>query len=77
MKVCTGAHGFTTAELGQRLRALESKRSPFAEPVKEKGAHWVLPELVAEVGFTEWTSTANCAIHASLDYGTTSWPGQS
>jgi ATP-dependent DNA ligase len=28
---------------------------PFADPVRERGAHWVDPELVAEVGFAEWT----------------------
>jgi bifunctional non-homologous end joining protein LigD len=29
---------------------------PFAgAPVRERGAHWVRPELVAQVGFTEWT----------------------
>jgi bifunctional non-homologous end joining protein LigD len=54
-KVGTGYDTRTLFELGQQLRALETNRSPFAEPVKEKGAHWVRPELVAEVGFTEWT----------------------
>ena len=54
-KVGTGYDTLTLIELGTRLRALETKTSPFAEPVKEKGAHWVRPELVAEVGFTEWT----------------------
>ena len=28
---------------------------PFAEPVHEKGAHWLRPELVAQIGFSEWT----------------------
>ena len=54
-KVGTGYDTRTLLELGAKLRALEMKRSPFAEPVSEKGAHWVRPELVAEVGFTEWT----------------------
>ena len=54
-KVGTGYDTRTLLELGAKLRALEMKRSPFAEPVREKGAHWVRPELVAEVGFTEWT----------------------
>ena len=54
-KVGTGYDTYTLMELGKQLRALETNRSTFAEPVKEKGAHWVRPELVAEVGFTEWT----------------------
>ena len=29
----------------------------FADPVREPGSHWVRPELVAQVGFTEWTPT--------------------
>lgn len=29
--------------------------SPFAERVREPGVHWVAPELVGQVGFTEWT----------------------
>lgn len=30
--------------------------SPFAERVRERDAHWVAPELVAQIGFTEWTT---------------------
>ena len=26
-----------------------------ADPVRERGSHWVRPELVAQVGFSEWT----------------------
>ena len=55
-KVGTGYDTRTLLELGKQLRKLETKDSPFAEPVREKGAHWVRPELVAEVGFTEWTN---------------------
>jgi DNA ligase D-like protein (predicted ligase) len=55
-KVGTGYDTLTLIELGNRLQSLETDRSPFAEPIREKGAHWVRPELVAEVGFTEWTS---------------------
>ncbi len=54
-KVGTGYDTRTLLELGQRLREMEMPSSPFAEPVKERAAHWVRPELVAEVGFTEWT----------------------
>jgi bifunctional non-homologous end joining protein LigD len=51
--------GFTTATLRalhRRLRPLEVPRSPFADRVPgATRAHWVRPELVAEVSFTEWT----------------------
>jgi ATP-dependent DNA ligase len=51
--------GFDTETLMQLRRKFERRavaRSPFTEEVvKEKGAHWVRPELVAQIGFTEWT----------------------
>ena len=54
-KVGTGYDTQTLIELGEQLRTLETTTSPFVDPVREKGAHWVRPELVAEVGFAEWT----------------------
>jgi ATP-dependent DNA ligase len=57
-KVGTGFSTSTLESLGTRLSALEQKESPFApgsvKPVP-KGVHWVRPELVAEIGFAEWT----------------------
>ncbi|RJQ56310.1 MAG: DNA ligase D [Actinobacteria bacterium] len=57
-KVGTGFNERVLRELGERLRRLEQKESPFANevprPLRNK-AHWVRPELVAEVAFTEWT----------------------
>jgi bifunctional non-homologous end joining protein LigD len=55
-KVGTGFDQRTLAELGKRMRALEQERSPF-EPFKPipPGARWLRPELVAQVGFAEWT----------------------
>jgi bifunctional non-homologous end joining protein LigD len=55
-KVGTGFGRSTLAELGAQLRKLESKDNPFAEvhPIP-RGTHWVKPELVAQIGFTEWT----------------------
>lgn len=44
------------ASLSKRLEPLERKTSPFANPPKtDTTAHWVKPELVAEVAFNEWT----------------------
>ena len=55
-KVGTGFDDATLAELSGRLADLRVPESPFADPAEiGRGARWVRPELVAEVGFTEWT----------------------
>ena len=54
-KVGTGFDRRTLTELSARFRDLAADRSPFAEPVHEKGAHWLRPQLVAQIGFSEWT----------------------
>ena len=55
-KVGTGFDQHTLSDLGKRLRELERDDPPFAQvhPIP-RGTHWVEPELVAQVGFTEWT----------------------
>jgi bifunctional non-homologous end joining protein LigD len=55
-KVGTGFDHHTLQTLGQSMRELEQDESPF-EPFKPipPGTHWVRPELVAQIGFTEWT----------------------
>ncbi|HET9102688.1 MAG TPA: non-homologous end-joining DNA ligase [Solirubrobacteraceae bacterium] len=57
-KVGTGFDAASLRSLGRRLRGLEQADSPFAEPgaIRERGVHWVSPELVAQLAFTEWTS---------------------
>jgi bifunctional non-homologous end joining protein LigD len=51
--------GFTEdshAALWKQLHALETKRSPFYSEVEStRPLHFVKPELVAEIRFTEWT----------------------
>jgi bifunctional non-homologous end joining protein LigD len=56
-KVGTGYNAATLAELGARLRKLETSKSPFvdAQPIP-RGTHWTRPKLVAQVGFAEWTT---------------------
>ena len=56
-KVGTGYTGETLRQLGARLRELHSAQSPFvdARPIP-RGTHWTRPELVAQIGFAEWTS---------------------
>ncbi|MFO7653688.1 MAG: DNA ligase D [Candidatus Krumholzibacteriia bacterium] len=57
-KVGTGFTEASRASLGERLAGLERKTSPFRDPPREpaKRVHWVRPELVCEVEFTEWTT---------------------
>ena len=51
--------GFDERELervSKLLKARETKQSPFADKIESnETAHWVRPELVAQVRFTEWT----------------------
>jgi bifunctional non-homologous end joining protein LigD len=56
-KVGTGFDTETLHSLGTQLRALERNDPPFAHPqaIRERGVSWVQPELVAQIGFTEWT----------------------
>jgi DNA ligase D-like protein (predicted ligase) len=54
-KVGTGFDHRMLTDLSIRFRDLHADRQPFAEPVREKGAHWLRPELVVQIGFSEWT----------------------
>jgi bifunctional non-homologous end joining protein LigD len=55
-KVGTGFDHRVLQDLGKRLRDLERDKSPFdaVHPIP-RGTHWVEPELVGQIGFTEWT----------------------
>ena len=54
-KVGTGFTERVLADLHGALLRLERASSPFGSKVAERKAHWVEPELVAEVAFTGWT----------------------
>jgi DNA ligase D-like protein (predicted ligase) len=54
-KVGTGFSNQLLLQLHEDLLAREVTDSPFADPVREKGAHWARPELVGAVVFREWT----------------------
>ena len=55
-KVGTGFTEKVLQDLRRTLEAREQKTSPFAAGTGlPRKAHWVKPELVAEVAFTEWT----------------------
>ena len=56
-KVGTGFTQKTLADLHARMLPLERPESPFAgKPPVRKGAHWLMPKLVAQIGFSEWTT---------------------
>ena len=55
--VGTGFNDAELARVAKLLRAREVPESPFADRFRTpERQHWVKPELVAEVRFTEWTS---------------------
>src|SRR5262249_22086356 len=55
-KVGTGFTSRMAVELRRRLEALGSPTCPFVKrPQGATRTHWVRPELVGEVEFTEWT----------------------
>lgn len=55
-KVGTGFDTSTLRALRRDLDRLSRLDPPFHGTVRERGTqHWVRPELVAQVGFTEWT----------------------
>ncbi|HVV21836.1 MAG TPA: non-homologous end-joining DNA ligase [Pseudonocardiaceae bacterium] len=54
-KVGTGFDTPTLRSMRKRLGPMTESRSPFADQVKEPRVHWVRPELVAQIGFAEWT----------------------
>ncbi|WP_017917876.1 DNA ligase D [Burkholderia gladioli] len=57
-KVGTGFNETTLRTIFGQLKPLETKRSPLANPPRgheAKGAHWVRPELLAEVAYAQMT----------------------
>jgi bifunctional non-homologous end joining protein LigD len=56
-KVGTGFDSSTLTSLLQAMAGLEQPRPPFDRGKLPRAAvHWIRPELVGEVGFSEWTS---------------------
>jgi bifunctional non-homologous end joining protein LigD len=58
-RVGTGFSGAVLRDLERRLKRLAQKAPPFSNKVTGRAVgrvHWVKPELVAEVAFSEWTS---------------------
>jgi len=51
----TGFNQSKLKEIWELLKEREVTRSPFYGPVDARKVHWVKPELVAEVKYSEWT----------------------
>ena len=58
-KVGTGFDDATLKELRSKLDKMERKTSPFKTAPKFPATHWVTPELVAQLKFTEWTDSGS------------------
>ena len=61
-KVGTGFGEPVIRKLLPKLRAIETRTSPFAagaKPPRQRDMHWVRPELVAEIEFAGWTGDGN------------------
>ena len=56
-KVGTGFDERTLRRLHDELTAIEQDKPPFDQgDLPRHGVHWTRPELVGEVGFSEWTT---------------------
>ena len=57
-KVGTGFDEDTLHRLHEKMKSLEIEHPPFVtDDLPHSSVHWIHPELVAEIGFTEWTSS--------------------
>ncbi len=55
-KVGTGFDAAALAQLGDELERRERRSPPFSDAdVVPRAARWAEPDLVAQIGFTEWT----------------------
>lgn len=57
----SGFDGKTQKELLRKMKAFSQKKNPFKEKINLKGrkAHWVKPELICEVFYSEWTDSGS------------------
>jgi DNA ligase D-like protein (predicted ligase) len=55
-KVGTGFDRETLKDLAARMRPLIRDTTPFADSPNYRDATWIEPELVAQLGFSEWTT---------------------
>lgn len=58
-KVGTGFNNEVLEELHATLQKRERKTSAFTTQPEERNAHWVTPNLVAQVKYSEWTESGS------------------
>lgn len=58
-KVGTGFDEDKLKEIYTKLKKLKRTTSPFETKPKERNAHWIKPELVAQIKYSEWTETGS------------------
>jgi bifunctional non-homologous end joining protein LigD len=58
-KVGSGFDEKNLIDLRKTLDKLERKTSPFKTNPRLAGVHWINPELVAQIKFSEWTETGS------------------
>jgi len=56
-KVGTGFNEESLKDMYEKLTTLEQKTPAFAVKPKEPNMHWVKPDLVAQIKYSEWTET--------------------
>ncbi|MGV8135206.1 MAG: DNA ligase D [Mangrovibacterium sp.] len=54
-RVGTGFNETLMKEIFRKIKPLEIKKPPVENPPSERNIHWVKPEVICEVKFTEWT----------------------
>ncbi len=55
-KVGTGFDDESLKQLTEKLKAVETSNNPYpSQEIDENEIHWTKPDLVAEIGFEEWT----------------------
>jgi bifunctional non-homologous end joining protein LigD len=55
-KVGTGFNEETLKFLHKKFISLKRASTPFTSDVRERDATFIAPKLVAQIGYTEWTS---------------------
>lgn len=58
-KVGPGFNKNALKEMYTQLKKLEQKNTSFDITPEEKNVHWIKPELVAQIKYTEWTETGS------------------
>jgi DNA ligase D-like protein (predicted ligase)/DNA ligase D-like protein (predicted polymerase)/DNA ligase D-like protein (predicted 3'-phosphoesterase) len=56
-KCGTGFNEVSLKDMHNRLKELETTTCPFSVKPKEPRVHWIKPELVAQIKYSEWTET--------------------